>query len=62
MVEIFIENEFVVVKNNLQRYRIVETSNKKGLASLQTLYRFYSDKPVEISENENHFTVKIPLL
>ena len=62
VIRIFIENDHVVVKNNLQRYRIVETSNKKGLASLKTLYRYYSDKPVVITEDENHFTVKIPLL
>jgi LytS/YehU family sensor histidine kinase len=62
VVEIFAENDYVIVKNNLQRYRIVETSNKKGLASLKTLYRYYSDKPVVITEDENHFTVKIPLL
>jgi ligand-binding sensor domain-containing protein len=62
VIDIFTENGHVVVKNNLQRYRIVETSNKKGLASLRTLYRYYSDKPVEIKENEKYFSVKIPLL
>jgi ligand-binding sensor domain-containing protein len=62
VIDIFIENDFVVVRNNLQRYRIVETSNKRGLASLQTLYRYYSDKPIVIVEDEKFFTVKIPLL
>lgn len=62
VIDIFIEDGFVVVRNNLQRYRIVETSNKKGLSSLQTLYRYYSDKPVEINEDKKYFTIKIPLL
>jgi ligand-binding sensor domain-containing protein len=62
VIDIFIENNYVVVRNNLQRYRIVETSNKRGLPGLITLYRYYSDKPVEISEDEKYFTVKIPLL
>ena len=62
VIDIFIENGFVVVRNNLQRYRIVETSNKKGLSSLQTLYSYYSDKPIEINEDEKYFTIKIPLL
>lgn len=62
LIDVFIEGEYVVVRNNLQRYRIVETSNKKGLASLQTLYRYYSDKQVVIKEEEQYFTVKIPLL
>jgi len=62
VIDIFVDDGYVIVRNNLQRYRIVETSNKKGLASLQTLYRYYSDKPVEIKEDEHYFTVKIPLL
>jgi len=62
IIDIFIENEFLVVRNNLQRYHIVETSNKKGLASLKTLYRYYSDKPITIKEDEQFFTIKIPLL
>ena len=62
VINIYVENDFIVVRNNLQRYRIVETSNKKGLQSLQTLYRYYSEKPVEINEDEKYYTVKIPLL
>ncbi|MCF3108963.1 histidine kinase [Niabella sp. CC-SYL272] len=59
---IYTETDYVVVRNNLQRYRIVETSNKRGLANLQTLYRYYSDKPVQIIEDGRFFIVKIPLL
>ena len=62
VIDIFTENGFVVVRNNLQRYRIVETSNKKGLAGLQSLYHYYSDIPMEITDDGNYFTVKIPLL
>lgn len=62
LITIFIDNGYVVVKNNKQLYRVVETSNKKGLASLQTLYRYYSDNPVILNEDGQSFTVKIPLL
>lgn len=62
VIEIYTEDDCIVVRNNLQRYHIVETSNKKGLASLKTLYRYYSDKPMEIKEDEKYFTIKIPLL
>ena len=62
VIDIYAEDDFVVVRNNLQRYHIVETSNKKGLASLKTLYRYYSDKPMEIKEDGKYFTIKIPLL
>lgn len=62
LVNIFIDNGYVVVQNNRQLYRIVETSNKKGLTSLKTLYKYYSDSPVIIYEDEQSFSVKVPLL
>ena len=62
IIDIYTEDGFIFVRNVLQRYRIVETSNKKGLGSLQTLYKYYSDKPMEIKEDEKYFTIKIPLL
>jgi LytS/YehU family sensor histidine kinase len=62
VVEIFNEEDALVVRNNLQRYRIVETSNKQGLESLRKLYSFFSDRPIIIDEDEKHFTVRIPLL
>jgi ligand-binding sensor domain-containing protein len=62
VIVIYVEDGYIVVKNNLQRYRIVETSNKRGLLSMCSLYKYLSDKPVVITENENHFMVKIPLI
>jgi LytS/YehU family sensor histidine kinase len=61
-IDIYGENDYVVVRNILQRYRIVETSNKRGLASLKTLYSYLSGKPVIIDEDEKYFMVKIPLI
>lgn len=61
-VEVYAEDDSLVVKNNLQKKRFVETSNKQGLVNLQSLYRYLSGRPVIICEDEHHFTVKIPLL
>jgi LytS/YehU family sensor histidine kinase len=61
-IDIYGENDYVVVRNILQRYRIVETSNKRGLASLKTLYSYLSGKPVIVEEDEKYFMVKIPLI
>lgn len=61
-VRIFIEDDCLVVQNNLQRKNFVETSNKQGLANLQSLYHYLNNRPVEIKEADNLFTVKIPLL
>jgi hypothetical protein len=62
IIQIISEGEYVVVKNNLQRKMVVETSNRQGLKSLQTLYSYLSDKPVLIEEDEKEFRIKLPLI
>lgn len=62
-IEIFCDDKgYVAVRNNLQRYKVVETSNKKGLEALKTLYSFLSTKPVLVEQDEKYFTVKVPLV
>ena len=62
VIEIFVEGDYLVVKNNLQKKNMVETSNKKGLTQFITLYRYLSDLPVVIMETDKFFQIKIPLL
>lgn len=62
VIDVFIENDYIVVKNNLQKKNMVETSNKKGLAQFETLYKYLSDKPILIEETTGYFTIKIPLI
>lgn len=62
VVKIYIEEDYLVVKNNLQLKSSVETSNKKGLAQFVTLYSYLAVKPVVIEETGNDFLVKVPLV
>ncbi len=62
VIDIFIEGDYVVVKNNLQKKNVVETSNKKGLAQFTSLYHYLSELPVVIEETEKMFKIKIPLI
>jgi ligand-binding sensor domain-containing protein len=62
IISVFIEEEHLFVKNNLQRKKFVDSSNKQGLESLKNLYKYLSKKPLEIMETESEFIVKIPLL
>ncbi|MBK8701809.1 MAG: histidine kinase [Saprospiraceae bacterium] len=62
IIDIFTEEDFLVVRNNLQPKNNVETSNKRGLSQLLSLYRYLSKKPVIIDHTETHFIIKIPLL
>lgn len=56
------EEGWLEVTNNLQRKSLVEHSNGQGLANLKALYHYLSDRPVEIIETPDRFTVRIPLL
>lgn len=62
LIEIFIDDDYLVVQNNLQKKPVVETSNKQGLAGLQSLYKYLSSRPVLIEESSTLFAVKLPLL
>lgn len=53
---------WLIIQNNLQKKNYVETSNKRGLNNLTNLYHYITNKPVEITETADFFTVKIPLI
>jgi len=62
VIDIYIEGDYLVVQNNLQKKEFVETSNKQGLVNMQSLYRYLDPRPFQIMEDTEHFTVKIPLI
>ncbi|MBA4852426.1 histidine kinase [Emticicia sp. BO119] len=59
---IYGKDDYLIVENNLQKKHYVETSNKQGLTSLQTLYYYLSNRKLEIIETNEKFIVRIPLL
>jgi ligand-binding sensor domain-containing protein len=62
VIDIYIDDDYLVVKNNLQKKKFVDTSNKQGLESLQSLYKYLSDKPFVCEEANGFYVVKIPLI
>jgi hypothetical protein len=54
--------DYLVVSNNLQVRKLVETSNKQGLENLKSLYGFLTKKEVIVEQTDDRFAVKIPLL
>ena len=56
------DGDYLMVYNNKQLRKHIETSNNKGLQQLKLLYGYLSLKPVIIEDNHEHFTIKIPLL
>lgn len=61
-IEIVSVGDYLVVSNNLQPRKNVETSNKQGLDNLRSLYHFLIEKPVIIEQTDDRFYVKIPLI
>lgn len=62
IIDLFVEDDYLIVRNNLQKKIFVETSNKQGLNNMLSLYRFLSDRKMSIEENETHFIVRVPLI
>ena len=62
IINIYTEGEYLIVQNNRQSKKNVETSNKKGLEQLKTLYKYLTRKPVIIEDLDLYFIIKIPLI
>jgi LytS/YehU family sensor histidine kinase len=62
MISIYIEDQFIVVKNNLQRQASQLQSTKIGLKNLSERVRLISGRDLIIEETNNYFIVKLPLL
>jgi sensor histidine kinase YesM len=56
------EDGYLVVYNNKQLRKQIETSNGHGIKQLMQLYGYLSDRPVIIDNTDEHFIIKIPLL
>ncbi|MCB0804678.1 MAG: histidine kinase [Bacteroidales bacterium] len=56
------EDDYLTVSNNLQLKSSTERSSRIGLSNIRKRYDYLSGKKVDIIHDENHFTVKIPLL
>jgi LytS/YehU family sensor histidine kinase len=62
-ISIFCENELLVVRNNIQKKRSSSVDSKGiGLSNLRARYRLISNQDILIEEEEDYFTVKIPIL
>jgi two-component system, LytTR family, sensor kinase len=54
--------DYLVISNNLQPKKLVETSNKQGLENLKSLYTFLTERPMIVEKTDDRFYVKIPLI
>lgn len=61
-IEIFDDADFLVVRNNKQLRKQIETSNGQGIQQLKQLYAFLTQKQIVIEDTDDTYTIKIPLL
>ncbi len=63
LIEVFVNEHLqLVVTNNLQRKRQVLDSTQVGLENISKRYAYFTEKTIEIREDEQHFTVALPLI
>lgn len=56
------EENYLVIRNNLQRKTSILNKDSQGLDNLKNRYSYLTDMPLLISENESEFVVKIPVI
>jgi two-component system, LytTR family, sensor kinase len=61
-ISIWSDQTYLIVENNINKKKLVETSNRQGLQNLKQFYHYLSNLPIEIVETQTLFTIKIPLI
>ncbi|GAB4038419.1 sensor histidine kinase [Spirosoma gilvum] len=61
-VSIYVDGDYLIVSNPIQLRPSPQTSTGLGLQNIKNRYKLLTDKPVEATEQDGHFVVKIPLL
>ena len=61
-VDIFLEDDYVVVRNNIQKKVVSGKSTQVGLNNIIKRYGYLTGKKVDVTADENYFTVRIPLI
>lgn len=61
-VEIYVEKDFIIVKNNLKEKISEEEKLGLGLPNLIKRYKLLSNKDVIINQRENSFFVMLPVI
>ena len=56
------KNNYLTIKNNLQKKEVLNNSVQIGLANIKSRYEFLTEKGFIIEENDKEFIVKIPLM
>lgn len=56
------QDNYIVVRNTLQKKEIAEESTKIGLKNIISRYKLLADLPVEVEKTLTEFVVRLPIL
>jgi len=62
IIKLFIEDDYLVVKNQLRKKGATPSSTRIGLENIRNQYSLQSDRNVIVVNDEKFFTVKLPVL
>lgn len=61
-IRIFIDGDYLAIQNDFQRKEVLQDRQGVGLQNIVNRYAIVSNRKVVIEQNEQNFTVKIPIL
>ncbi|MEO8237200.1 MAG: histidine kinase [Flavobacterium sp.] len=61
-IKIFIDGDCLAIQNNFQKKEVLQDRQGVGLQNIVNRYGIVTDRKVMIEQNEQNFTVKIPIL
>ena len=62
VIEITEDDDYIIIRNNINKRRLMQESTGIGLKNIQNRYAIESNKKVLILESDNYFMVKLPKL
>ena len=61
-IKIYLENDYIVILNNVNRKKLYEPTSKIGLNNLSKRYKYLTSKNIEVIDENNEFIVKLPII
>ena len=62
IIEILQEDDYLIVKNNIQKKNVFKETTKTGLKNLREMVKLKLNKELIVTETDNEFIVKIPFV
>ena len=63
MIDVYVDNgKSIIIRNNLQKKKVLEKSTKTGLENIKKRYKFLGDREIDIIVTHDSFMVAVPLI